>query len=379
MNKAIVADFGRHNCKIGYSGNEAPEMTFPSVIGTPFKSRSIIGIKDEDHYVGESAMKRRSLLSLSSPIGMSSILNWDDYEHLWHYSFYNALEIVPEDYTVLVTEPASRTKFDRRKILQILFETFNVKGLVFARSGALPMFTQIESDTLTIVSIGSNVEIFPIVKNKVVDNAIVESKWNSQHVDKKLVKLISYYDNIKMFNFYENRAMIEDIKHSVCEITDCTKEEKNKSHKPLEYVLPNKRKISLCDSRYKIGEFFFNPQIGKQNIKGIHHLIIESIKKCPIHTHKTLFENILLAGGGSLFKGLSPRLKYEIEKSLESNYNKKETQNEIDSVTIKDPKNPQLLSWYGGSVFCNLNRFKRRFISKKNFQKYNDDLKIRLI
>jgi len=43
--------------------------------------------------VGEDASKLRAMLQLSYPMDNGIVRNWEDMEHLWTYTFDNALKI----------------------------------------------------------------------------------------------------------------------------------------------------------------------------------------------------------------------------------------------------------------------------------------------
>jgi actin-related protein len=44
----------------------------------------------------------------------------------------------------------------------------------------------------------------------------------------------------------------------------------------------------------------------------LQHLVVSSLDKCEIDSRKQLMQNIILAGGTTMLKGFSERLKNEI-------------------------------------------------------------------
>lgn len=49
-----------------------------------------------------------------------------------------------------------------------------------------------------------------------------------------------------------------------------------------------------------------------KDYQGIHELTFQSIMKCDVDIRKDLYGNIVLAGGSTMFKGLSERLQKEV-------------------------------------------------------------------
>ena len=67
----------------------------------------------KDAYVGTEAEAKRSVLRMNYPFERGMIRNWDDAEKVWHHTFYNELQVAPEEQAVLVTESASSPKADK--------------------------------------------------------------------------------------------------------------------------------------------------------------------------------------------------------------------------------------------------------------------------
>ena len=78
----IVIDNGSGMCKAGISGQEAPQVSFPAIVGRS-KYENIMGANEKDSYVGDDAMAKRGVLKLSYPIEHGIIENWDDMEKIW--------------------------------------------------------------------------------------------------------------------------------------------------------------------------------------------------------------------------------------------------------------------------------------------------------
>ena len=79
----------------------------------------MVGCARVEAYVGEVAQRKRGILNLSYPSKHGVVENWDDMEKIWHYAFYNELEVAPEDHPVLLSESSLNKKENREKTAEI--------------------------------------------------------------------------------------------------------------------------------------------------------------------------------------------------------------------------------------------------------------------
>ena len=94
----VVIDTGSFNIKAGFSGDSAPRSLFRNVVGKTRNAGISIAMGDRSYRVGESAQKNRGLLNLTYPIQGGVIKDWDDMERVWHYTFFEALKVPPEEH-----------------------------------------------------------------------------------------------------------------------------------------------------------------------------------------------------------------------------------------------------------------------------------------
>merc|ERR1711998_458742 len=79
---AIVVDNGSGMMKAGCSGEDAPKVTFSSVVGYPKQKTALVGT-DKDYYIGEEAQQKRGILILKYPLEHGIVQNWEDMEKVW--------------------------------------------------------------------------------------------------------------------------------------------------------------------------------------------------------------------------------------------------------------------------------------------------------
>merc|ERR1712188_154438 len=89
---AVVVDNGSGMMKAGCSGEDAPKVTFSSVVGYPKQKTALVGT-DKDYYIGEEAQQKRGILLLKYPLEHGIVQNWDDMEKVWRHTFDDELRL----------------------------------------------------------------------------------------------------------------------------------------------------------------------------------------------------------------------------------------------------------------------------------------------
>lgn len=84
--------------------------------------------------VGEQAreLSQRGGYDLSFPMKAGQVESWDHMERIWEHCFFKYLRCEPEEQYVMLTEPPMNAPENREYTAEIMFETFNVKGLHIA-------------------------------------------------------------------------------------------------------------------------------------------------------------------------------------------------------------------------------------------------------
>ena len=126
--QACVIDIGSGKLKSGFAGDDAPRAVFYSLVGRPRHQGVMVGMGQKDVYVGDEAQAKRGVLQLSHPVQRGIVTDWQSMEKILHHCFYNELRVAPEERACLVTEAPINPRANREKMMEILFETFNVSA-----------------------------------------------------------------------------------------------------------------------------------------------------------------------------------------------------------------------------------------------------------
>merc|ERR1711918_78860 len=194
---AIVVDNGSGMMKAGCSGEDAPKVTFSSVVGYPKGKSALVGT-EKDFYVGEEAQQKRGILLLKYPLDHGIVNNWDDMEKVWRHTFDNELRMVvgeenPDDEDccgVLLTEAPMNPKENREKMTQIMFETFNVRRFYVAIQAVLSLYASGRT-TGVVVDCGDGVShTVPIYEGYSMPHAIQRINLAGKDLTNYLVKIL---------------------------------------------------------------------------------------------------------------------------------------------------------------------------------------------
>ena len=121
---AVVIDNGSGVIKSGLAGDDAPRSVFNTTVGRPKVPGIMVGLDQNDVYVGSDAIEKRNVLKLNNPVTNGLVTDWDDMEKVWHHTLYNELKVSPEDHPIMMTEAPLNPRENREKLTQIMFEVF---------------------------------------------------------------------------------------------------------------------------------------------------------------------------------------------------------------------------------------------------------------
>ena len=178
----LVLDLGSRMIKCGFSGNDAPSVIIPNLIGKVTSVNNVmIGFPVKDIYIGEEAMSKRGSLEITQPILNGIVKNFDLLESVLHHVFYNELRVAPENHPLLITEHPLNPKSNRETLLEIAMETFNIPGMYISIPGILNYYARAESEndgSGIFIDCGSGVtSVVPVYRGEVLTNSIARQNW----------------------------------------------------------------------------------------------------------------------------------------------------------------------------------------------------------
>ncbi|CAK9033312.1 unnamed protein product, partial [Durusdinium trenchii] len=317
---AVIIDNGSGHVKAGVAGEEAPRCIFPAVVGKPKHGAMMPGTDKKDYYLGEEAVSRRGVLTLSYPIEHGVVKDWSEMEKVWHHTFFDALRVNPEDQACIVTEAPMNPKKNRERMVEMLFEKFSCPAAFIVIQAVMSLYS-CGRTTGTVVDSGDGVtHTVPVYEGFALPHAIQRLDLAGRDLSEYMAK--------------ERPTDYEKI-----------------------FELPDGQKVSLTAERFRVPEVMFDPMIAGRELPGLHQSVYQSIQACDIDLRRELFGNIVLSGGNTMFPGIADRLELEL-KALAPQ-----------KIHVKVVANPhrRYIVWMGASILSKLSTFSAMLIGKAEY------------
>ena len=364
---SVIIDNGTESIKVGLAGDEAPRQVIPTLIGYSQYSALDIVMDRTNYSIGASAYNKRGLLDVKRPIVNRRIEDFDAMEKIWHHILLKSLKIDTSQNSVLLTQSCEYTDEDRRKIAEIFFEFFNTPSIYMGNQGMLGLFATGSTKGVALDSGEGGTHVVPVYEGYVSPYSINSIDVSGHNITEHLHNLLTqkgltfskHYDFDIVKNIKENKCFVSmDYERELKEFIE------NANTKDAIYELPDSEKININKEQIEAPEIMFQPQMIGRPEFGVGELIYKSYFSIDTEIRNSLFENIVLVGGNTLFNNFPERLCNNI-KSFGGN-----------SVDFKvhAPAERKYTPWIGGSILSCLTPFEGMWVTKKEYEEHGADI-----
>ncbi|KAG9477568.1 hypothetical protein GDO78_002779 [Eleutherodactylus coqui] len=357
---AVIFDIGSGLCKAGLSCDDVPKCVISSVIGQPTSKFGLLGSNRKQYYIGEEAQAFRGILALTYPIEHGIVTSWPDMEKIWHHLYNCELHIQSNDRPVLLSEPPRNPTGNREKMAEVMFESFNVPAMYVALQPDLSLYASGRTSGM-VMDIGDGVtSTFPIFEGIHLPHAGSRLNIAGQDITDYFMRLLM--ETGLYFHSSAEKEIAKEMKEKLCYVALDVEEEMQKDKKgcSIEYTLPDGKVIAVGHQRFRAPEALFSPSNNGVEAPGMHTMIFDSILGCDIDIRRSLYSNILLSGGSTLFPGLEDRLYNEVRTLAP----------ETVKVKIIAPKDRKFAVWIGGSILTCLESFREKWVTSKDYEEF---------
>lgn len=262
---------------------------------------------------------------------------------------------------LLLTEAPLNPRKNRERAAEILFEKFNVPAIFISPQATLSLYAS-GSTTGVVLDSGDGVtHAVPVYEGFAIPHAVTRVDVAGRDVTEHLQLLLR--KSGVPFHTSAEREVVRQIKEAACFVAfNPAKEEKvaadSASH--VKYTLPDGNTVVVGPERFRAPEILFQPSLIGQEYGGVHQCLADSINRADLDLRRTLFGQIVLAGGSTMFKGYGDRLLNEMRKLAP-----KDTK-----LRIAARPERKILTWTGGSILASLGTFRAMWIRR---DEWDDD------
>lgn len=256
-----------------------------------------------------------------------------------------------------MTEAPLNPVANRAKAAEIFFEGFNSPALFFSLQAILSLYASGRTTGVVLDSGDGVSHVVPVYEGFALPHAISRIDLAGRDVTAHLQLLLRRSGCA--FHTSAETEIVRQIKEKYCYVAFNPAEEES-SAKSCQYSLPDGSVLEIGNEAFRAPEILFQPDLIGSEYRGVHDYLVQSVMRADIDIRRTLFSQIVLSGGSTLFKGFGDRLLNELRRHPIS---PKETK-----IRIAAPPERLFSTWIGGSILASLATFKSMWITKEDFQ-----------
>lgn len=380
------------------------------------------------HLCGDMELRTQQDMEICNLCSQDGEINWDYVESVFKYGVEGCMRLDMKEYPMMLTESMFSSFSSKEKLLEMCFELFECPGIFIARDGVLASFSAGRPTSLVVDLGASGTRIVPVVDGYGLEKAIVSTSRGGNWIDNKLMDAFNSLDyEIKPWfeakdkqltkgtkkgairmapklqsSFVEAHRMdiVRDAKTWMCFIPNALLEGQartefiSKMNMPP-YELPDGTKVeaheNICLAAEELivgapdtpagalvdklplpnsNAYMVPPHAMENRINpekdGLPMLIASAISKCDVDVRRTLLQNVLMIGGGSLMDGLSARVVGDLAKLLPPNFRPKM----VSLLPVEKDK----AAWIGGSVLSICGSFQQMWLSKAEWDEHGSSI-----
>jgi len=372
--RPLILDFGSAISRIGWAGDDFPDIIAPSVYvdisDYIFSSDIIEGLEELflkespiTHLVGHQALKYQNILRIhefKKENNFNLLLKF-----FLHY--YQELKI-DEQYQfrqpLIILTPFFISDLEKSKLQELFLKSLNFPSLLFLHESQAILST-LQKSSGVVVNMGESTTyistIFHGFTNIMARDVFPIS--GKQLTDYFLNLILTRIGTKK--SIYIDNSIAKEIKEklSLC-LLDPKEEQKRVKEGLTKYDriidLPDGSNLKINLERFLLTEPLFNPRLAHVDYISLAEAVSKVIKTWERENWEELIPNIILSGGGSLIPGLDKRLEFELQAFFSE-----KLKNKIKVIAASGRDN---MGWIGASILYSKEKLNKGWVENPNLK-----------
>ena len=264
------------------------------------------------------------------------------------YVFLHTREVFP----FRPSEAPLTPKANREKMTEVMFEKFQPPDIYVANQAVLSLFASGRTTGIVLDSGHSVTHSVPVYEGYALPYASLSLDMAGQNLTDFLTTILN--ERGPHFIGDREKEMVTELKEKLCYVAlDCRNEKKTDTA----YQLPDGTVIHVGKEKFRCPEALFlnfrNEDTGcPEGFRGIHKSLVHpSINRCYFEIRQVLYNNIVLAGGSTLFPGLADRMEKEMTSLAPPGMGR----GGMKGVKVIPTK--EYSAWIGGSILSSVSPF----------------------
>lgn len=388
---SIVVDFGGSTVKAGFQGQDAPNASFSSVVGI-----ETMDDEKKSFLFGEDISKRRDGVAIESPFREGIVSDWAKMDGLWRHTFKRLNVKNAENHGVLLCEPVFNQRAIREKHAERVFESYASPRLFLCKNAALSCYANARGTGIVYDSGGRSTTVCAVIEGHVKSKSIVKDHMSGRKLDAILLDVLERSDAVRegslnpqymydqsvhadastrvkptnrphvleSFKTFMTLELGREIREALCVCSASALTNDASAVQKKSFRLPDHTNVTIGKERHMIPELMFDSEAIKtsENFFPAHTMVHMAIEKSDEQRlKKDLFENVVVVGGNTSYKGFSQRLYHELSARSPAAFRTK---------IIGEDRRRVDMAWLGGSILASLESFDPMWVTRKEFEEH---------
>lgn len=315
--------------------------------------------------------------------------NWDLFEQVLNYTYEKVVQSEAEFHPVLFSEASWNVRNNREKLIELMFEKYNVPAFFLVKNAVLAAFANGRATALVVDSGATHTSAVPVHEGYVLTQAVAKSPLGgdylsmqcrqyleSQKIDLTPGYMISSKDVVKdrdtprftlksniperltpSWQQYMQKLMLQDFQMTVVQVLETPYDEKVAAQIPtVHYEFPTGYHQDFGPERFKLAESLFD-----HNMLGAGQLASTSVAMCDADVRLSLYGSVVVTGGNTLLQGFPERLNRDLQHRAPSN-------TRLKMISANGSVERRFGSWIGGSILASIGTFQQMWISAQEYE-----------